>query len=381
MTKKINSSTTLMKLVCAILFLVFTFCYLYYYQADILAVGQHVLSKGQTHYNRTIGAILITLVLYSLQLGVYALARLEKRTHAMTYFPSLLILAVITDISPDIDIHFTFGAWAWIVPLLFIFYVLFVWGSRQLQPYEPETNSVGLFSKMIWVNVLTMTIMFIIVGLVSNHNDVFHYRMHAESCLVKKDYGGALETGKKSLATDSSLTMIRAYALAKEGKIGDKLFQYPIIGDSKILFPDGLTTKLMIYPENEMYKDMGVLLKQKMSPLAYLQFIEKHHKVTKMGIDYLITAYLLDRNLNAFVHTVSKYYKLNGKLPIHYREALILYTHLRSNPVIVYHNNVMDADFQDYLQLYHSESNKAIRKTELRDTYGNTYWYYYQFGK
>jgi len=380
MIKKINGSTTLMKLVCAILFIVFTFCYLYYYQADILAVGQHVLSNGQTHYNRTIGAILITFVLYSLQLGVYALARLEKRTHAMTYFPSLLILAVITDVSPNIDIYFTFGAWLWIIPLVLIIYVLVVWGLRQLQPYEPETNSVGLFSKMIWVNVLTMTIMFIIVGLASNHNDVFHYRMHAERCLVNKDYYRALQTGKKSLATDSSLTMIRAYALAKEGKIGDELFQYPIVGGSKVLFPDGLTTKLMIYPESEMYKDMGARLRQKMSPLSYLQFIEMHHKATKMGIDYLIIAYLLDRNLDAFVHMVGKYYKLEGSLPTHYREALILYTHLRSNPVMVYHNNVMDADFQDYLQLYHSESNNAIRKTKLRDTYGNTYWYYYQFG-
>jgi hypothetical protein len=381
MANKINNSTSLMKIVCAILFIVFTFCYLYYYQADILAVGQHVLSNGQTHYGRTIGAILITIVLFLLQLGIYALTRLEKRSHAVTYFPSLLILAVITDISPDIDLHFSFGAWLWVIPLLLIFYVFIVWGSRLLQPYEPETKSVGLFSKVMWINVLTMSIMFVMVALISNHNDVFHYRMRAENCLVEKDYAGALKAGENSLATDSSLTMIRAYALAKEGKIGDKLFQYPVVGSSKVLLPDGLTTKLMIYPESDVYKDLGIWLKQKMPPLGYLQYIERHHFATKMGIDYLLTAYLLDRNLDAFVHTVRKYYKLGSSLPTHYREALILYTHLRSNPVVVYHSNVMDADYQDYQQLYHSESNEAIRMTKLRDTYGNTYWYYYQFGK
>ena len=52
----------LMKIACAILFLIFTFCFLYYYQADILTVEQHVLSHGQTHYDRTIGAVLITLL-------------------------------------------------------------------------------------------------------------------------------------------------------------------------------------------------------------------------------------------------------------------------------------------------------------------------------
>ena len=116
-----------MRVMCAILFLCFSFLYLYEYQADVLAVAQHVLSDGQTHYNRTIGAVLITAVLYLLQIGVYAVTKLSKRTHAMTYFPSLLILAIITDISPDIDLHFSFGAWLVVFPLLLILYGFFVW--------------------------------------------------------------------------------------------------------------------------------------------------------------------------------------------------------------------------------------------------------------
>lgn len=33
-------------------FLLFTFLYLFEYQADVLAVTQHVLAHGVTHYNR-----------------------------------------------------------------------------------------------------------------------------------------------------------------------------------------------------------------------------------------------------------------------------------------------------------------------------------------
>lgn len=39
----------------------------------------------------------------------------------------------------------------------------------------------------------------------------------------------------------------------------------------------------------------------------------------------------------------------------------------------------MDADFQDYQRLEHRIANKAERRNKIRDVYGNTYWYYYQY--
>ena len=41
----------------------------------------------------------------------------------------------------------------------------------------------------------------------------------------------------------------------------------------------------------------------------------------------------------------------------------------------------MDTDYEDYQQLYQSESNRVVRQAKLRDSYGNTYWYYYQQGE
>ena len=42
---------------------------------------------------------------------------------------------------------------------------------------------------------------------------------------------------------------------------------------------------------------------------------------------------------------------------------------------------ITEADFADYQQLEHSEpNNKVLRQNLLRDTYGNTYWYYYEYG-
>ena len=41
----------------------------------------------------------------------------------------------------------------------------------------------------------------------------------------------------------------------------------------------------------------------------------------------------------------------------------------------------MEADFQDFQTLERKFSNAMERNAALRDTYGNTYWYYYLYGK
>ena len=55
--KKNGTITT--KVVCAVCFIIFTFLWLYEFQADVIAIAQHTLSKGVTHYNRTAGAVCV----------------------------------------------------------------------------------------------------------------------------------------------------------------------------------------------------------------------------------------------------------------------------------------------------------------------------------
>ena len=98
---------------CAIVFLTFSFLWLYFFQADVLAVAQHVLSHGKTHYNGLLGAVLITLVLWTLQVVVAVLLKLSKRCYAFTFLPSMLMLGLLSDIDTDIDRHISLGAWWW----------------------------------------------------------------------------------------------------------------------------------------------------------------------------------------------------------------------------------------------------------------------------
>lgn len=372
-----KSGTLVMRMLCAIFFLLFTFTYVYEYQPDILAVTQHVLSRGATHYVRLVGAILITLVLWLLQIAIYTGSGLSRRGHALTYLPSLLILGILTGMAPSICYGHCLGHWVWAFPLLMLAYVFVIWVVRQLEPMELPASSLGVFSRMTWINILQMVVMALIVCGIGCSDQVFHYRMKVEDCLIKRSYAAASAVGKQSEKTDSSLTMLRCWALSEQGKLGDKLFTYPLVGGSDAMLPNGSSVKLMMAPEDRLYKSLGVVFRQRMKPLKYFEKLHQAHRATSAAHDWLLCAYLLDNNLDAFVAALPKYYELDGELPQAYREALILYNHTSNNPRVVYKNSVVDADYDDFVALYRKTKNPQERYSVLKDSYGKTYWFYW----
>ncbi len=379
MSKNTKNGTTIMRVICAIFFLLFTFLYLFNYQADILSLVQHVLSHGATHYERTIGAILITLVLWLIQIGVYALTRLNRYAHALTYFPSFLLLAVLTDVTPNILHESYLGHWVWGFPLLLVIYAGVVWICRQLETLEQQGNMIGVFSRNVWLNLLGMVAMSVMVVFIGCSDELFHYRMRIENDLSDGRYEHATQVGIKEETTDSSLTMLRIWALSENNCLGDRLFEYPLVGGSDAMMPNGSSVQLMMVPEIKLYKYLGAVFTQKLSPKTYLEKLHAAGKAKPAAHDWLLCAYLLDGELDKFVTTLEKYDSIGDHLPKHYREALILYAHQRSHPRVVYHHSVMDADFKDFQAMAHKYSNKREQYSKLRDSYGKTYWFYYKY--
>jgi len=122
-------------------------------------------------------------------------------------------------------------------------------------------------------------------------------------------------------------------------------------------------------------------VKKKLSPKEYFKFIVDRRLGKKSATDYLLCSYLIDKDLNGFAKELKKHYAINDSLPKHYREALVLYTHSRSNPLVEYHDNVMETDFQDFQKVAKSRKNKADLSAKNNNWYSfkNTYWYYYRF--
>lgn len=147
---------------CAIVFCLFSFGYIYLYQTPVIAYAQHTLSGGQTQYNPLIGALLITLIAIVLQLVTFRVTRLGKRCHALTYVPSMLFLAALTSCHKTESNGVEWDMWLWFIPLYLIIYVVIVRFVKQWLPARSAQVPV-LCSPQLSLNLLIMVVMMILV--------------------------------------------------------------------------------------------------------------------------------------------------------------------------------------------------------------------------
>ena len=371
------------RVVSALVFLSFTFLWLYRFQADMLAYAQHVFSHGQTHYNSLVGAILITLVLWLLQWGVYGLFHLRLRLHALTYYPSVVVLALLGTICPSPSGQVTLSLWWLLLLPLTAVWGFAVVGALQFSRLE-RPRPLSFFSRALWTNLLVLFVL--LTGLVASNptNAVFHYRTRVETCLAERRFADALQVGSQSLETDASLTMLRAYALSRSGLLGDRLFQYPVAGSGADLVPiDSSRSRLLRYPQDSLYRHLGAIPRPGMDTPTYLSRIERYGQATAAVRDYVLCGLLIDRRLDAFARALPRYYTVSDSLPLprHYREALTLYTHSRTNPVLEYHDAVTDEDYADLQELESQYSDPRERHIRVKEKYQGSYWYYYEYAR
>ena len=387
-----KDGTITIRVVCAILFLLFSFCWLYWFQADVLAVAQHGLSGGKTHYSRLFGALIITGVLMLLQLIVYAIVRLARRTHAMTYLPSFLLLAFLSSLSHP----FRWGAWLWAGPLVLVLWIGVVILSRKMLPFNhDEKLNTGLLSRRSWVNVVQMAVMMLMVAAVANTNAVDHFKAHAEVALMEGDADEALRVGSRSLESDASLTMLRMAALSQRGQLGERLFEYPVTGSSRDMLPlPGSRSQLLLMPDTLLWNLFGVhpdsivaraeaqghaagIFGGHLSVSQYLDSLAADTLATPAYRDYQLAGLLIDRQLDAFAACLPSYYAIDtASLPRHYREALVLYQQ-RCDTSYIYKDSTMLLRWHDYLRYHSAYSRKSERIIRSEEDFRDTYWYYY----
>lgn len=378
---------------CAIVFVVFSFLWLYHFQADMLAAVQHVLSDGKTSYQPLLGAVLITVLLQCLQFLAYSVFHLTNRGHAFTYFPSMFVLALISAVNTDLAQSYSWGFWWILIALVLIGWIGICIVVKYIQNVEPDRNTSVFLSRPMWINMLVLFLMMMGVAAVGNTNAVFHYRMRAETSLLQGDYEGALDAGWESLESDVHLQMIRMYAMAKRGELGERLFHYPIVGSSDVMLPTSGRAHFVRYPVDSLYRTFGAKPAHPMPPTTYLQLISNRDKIhndsvlsssASLAKDYLLCGLLIDRRLDDFVSMIQQYYAVNDSLdtnhlPKHYCEALTLYCHSRRHPILIYRNAVMEEDYRNLQELEHKYPDAIERQGKVEDMYGDTYWYYYTY--
>lgn len=293
-----NKSLT--QLILALFFSLFSFCYLYCYQPDVMVVTQFLASGGQTHYVPLVGAILITFVLQLLQMFVQHCAQIRKRTMALTYLPSALLLALVTSVRSDVSRQLLMKGWTWTFPLLLVIAFYMIYQAKRYQAYEPEERKQSLLSQIFWINVGELMLIVLLVGLLGNSDKLFHQKAKMEHLIDNQQYAEALHVAARMQQTDSVTSMMTIYALARRQKLGDSLFCYRLVGGADAMRPSTSVHSLLM-PDSLLIK------------------------VTRKSANYQLCACLLNRDLKRFAHYLPMYYRTNEPMPKYYVEAWNLY--------------------------------------------------------
>lgn len=376
-----DGSATVVRTVCAIVFLLFVAIYVFFYQEDTLALTQHILSGGATIYSRVIGGIIITIVLALLHFTTAKVMRTKPLCiYALSCFPSLYILAMLT----DFDTSQSLSPWRWwaiLMPLAAAVWWGVVYFLGELLRYRCSDirHEEGYLARTLGCNIFILAAMMIGVGLLSNSNDITHYRLRMERLLMHGEYAKALEVGKQSDKSDANLTMLRVFALAHEGRLGDELFKYPVRGTSASIVPELSDGKMLMLSPDSVYRMLGAIPRHGQTTKNYLKAIVKSGQATKAAIEYQLCGMLIDKDLDGFVNLLMKTHKIDDTLPLHYREALILYTHRRSSPKVVYRNTVMDTDYDDMQRLEAETKSPGERRIQIYKQFSGTYWEYFDY--
>lgn len=171
---------------------------------------------------------------------------------------------------------------------------------RRYEPYEPELRNVGFASQLLWINLGIMNLLFLMVGLYSNSDRIFHEKMKIESLVLNRQYNSALRNIQRMQNVDSATTMLTIYCVAREGHLPDSLYEYRLLGGKDVLRPGKVHSMLL--------------------PDCII------NKATARSVHYQLNNYLLDRKLSKFIQLISEYYPTDSLRPRYYAEAYKLYT-------------------------------------------------------
>lgn len=402
---------------CALLFCALTFALVFCIKGELLAYAQHVYAHGLTRYDPLIGAVIITLVLQALQMVVARLSCLNLRVHALSYLPSCLVLVMLTNITPEVVAHFHFGIWAWLAPLLLLLYVFLVLLSRQFIKPIRHIHDATLFFVS---NHLILFALLALTACIDINRDTFLYELKQERLIRAQRYDEAARVGEKCLAPTARMLQLRAYALARNGQLPERLFDMPQCHGAAGLLQVGDTcAALRRLDTSDICQALGAFCGRVSSTEVYLYLLRRHlshvsdslallsetldalsspspaddslrtqvsHDRQRNGVrqrlalDYYLLLQLLERRLDSLPPLLQQRAVMYGdsvlspraQLPRAYAEALCLIDTLNADTATLHR-------YRQYQAFRESIAQSEPRRNLTRRRFGNTYWWYYDY--
>ena len=373
-----KEATKEIQLGCGLLFVCFCFSYLYVLQADLLALIQHLLADGQTTYSPFWGALIWTVLLLLLQVGTARIGKFPIRFHALSYFPSCLVLSAITAFEvPFADaVHIGWSWWGYaIAVLLFLAVGLFV------KEFPDIGKKRVTKSALLWPNLVLFCILFVFVGMASNTNNDIHNNLRTARLLTEGMDKEALQVGKKSSTASRSMSAMRAYLLSKYGLLGENLFFFPNDHNAQSLMFTSADTLWMKDVVTMVHRHWKGAPSKRIENKATLFFeaLQNRDATNTVAKDYLLSAYLLDKRLDDFALLLPKCYTVDESLPTHYKEAWLLYSNEINTTDTQLTDSLLEERYDAFMSMRSQYPERIMQANMCRKFYGNTYWWYYYF--
>ena len=227
---------------CGILFSAFAFCWLFFFQQDLLCAAYNKVLYGMEHPigiqtpNRVVVALLLTAFSQFLVLPGKFLLRFKRGQYACNYLLSAVFLGVIT----IYDGNSLFGELTikWMVTLIFAVLLYLICKIVASIPRSDHNDR----PRTLAGNLIIMATLFCITAYAGNTDENLHRRLRMERLYAEQDYEGVLKVGSLEEESNHTIDLLRAKSMLNlpadanpaGSRIGDLLFEYSI-SDPKAL--------------------------------------------------------------------------------------------------------------------------------------------------
>lgn len=377
-TTNINKRRTarILTVACGLLFSIFSIAYLSFSQQNVVEALHYSLAQGKTVYAPWISAVLITVVLLILRWAINALIGLKGPIKTLSYFPSCLLLGVLTDVGHGVyHGEGISSVWSWLLPLLLFLYVGIGWILSRITRVWTNINVEIVVNS----NLLILLLLCFMTVSIGNSNVHFHHELQMEEALRKQEYEEARKIGKRSMDPSRNLTALRAYSMSREGTMGEYLFSYPQLYGAAGLLIGHSDHEALRMNADSLYVYLGAKPFLGESAMKFFQRICQEESGNYTTLDYYLSALLLEKKLDQFATSFEELYIVKDSIPRYYRQALFL--HQKMNPVMGNEivDEIMQSQWEAYEKMKKELSGTVGEGNLMRRKYGDTYWWYYQY--
>lgn len=370
----------MVRIVCAIVFVVFAYTFLSLYKAPLLELAYDITATGKLQYDENITAAILTLVLLLLTLWLNKFAKFSREWEALAYLPACTLLAFTTDVDRTLYTggEFTWS-WVWIGGIVAVVYMLASWVLQRVL-FMRIKDITRATNRIMWRNLLLLSLLFCYTGLLSGGDENFKHEAMVYHYVKKGDFATAKKVAQRSLTASQQLTAARAYLLAHDGELGESLFTYPQYYGVDGLLPTFEATSPINMDTVSNFLKVNPIKNEE--AIAYLKRALDVDTAAAVVKDYYLSALLLDKRLDEFVDSLPGCYNVANvtSLPRYFKEALLLHGKINDRLDVQFTDAELEKRYAEFVALEREHKDLLVRSNYLRRSFGDTYWWYYLYG-